>query len=116
MTLCSDRLHEIEVAEPAAEAERYSARDFACAEKLLQALRYDPARHGENESKRYRLFDRLSKIALASGLAAEESVGILAKSHLEYATVAQCAMEMLAAGKPFSRDVIAEAQAGTAKE
>ena len=86
----------------------FSERHIGCAMKLLESLEYDPDALDWNERRRFTLFDKLSQIAFFQAVTAENLGEDANGEYYDYSLVAQCAMEIVFDGKPFSSDLLNE--------
>jgi hypothetical protein len=80
------------------------------AHRLLASLEFGDDQIPWDETKRFRLFDNLLKVALAYAVEAEKLDGDAAIEKLEYASIAKCALEIVSGNTPFDQEII-EAEA-----
>lgn len=76
------------------------------AHRLLASLDFSEDQIGWDETKRFRLYDNLLKVALSYAVEAEKLDGDAAIEKLEYATIAKCALEIVSGNTPFDPAVI----------
>ena len=84
------------------------------AHRLLASLDFGDDQIPWDETRRFRLFDNLLKVALAYAVEAEKLDGDAAIEKLEYASIAKCALEIVSGNTPFDPMVI-EAEADLAE-
>jgi hypothetical protein len=84
------------------------------AHRLLASLDFGDDQMPWDETKRFRLYDNLLKVALSYAVEAEKLDGDAAIEKLEYATIAKCALEIVSGNTPFDPMVI-EAEADIAE-